>query len=296
MMKKVLITGINGFIGNCMAKEFIRKGYSVYGTYRSEIRNYQSEIKYYKCDLSDKIEIDETFDVVIHLASQVENSDTFSYVNNTVVATKNLTDFCEKKNIKMIIFMSSIAVYGYTNVEINETSGTKNINTYGMAKLLAESIIKESRVPSKIILRLPRVLGNGANLEHQWLPKLTSDLLANKEIKYFNANLEYNNMMDVSDLIDFCIILIDEFVNRECVETFVLGAEDKKSIFDIVMYLKNYIKSKSKIILLPKRDTTVFSIDIDKAKQYGYKSKKIEQILCGFVDCVSDSFKNVGGN
>lgn len=285
-MKKVLITGINGFIGNCMAKKFIRKGYSVYGTYRSEIRTYQSEIKYYKCDLSDKIEIDETFDVVIHLASQVENSDTFSYVNNTVVATKNLIDFCEKKNIKMIIFMSSIAVYGYTNVEINETSGTKNINTYGMAKLLAESIIKESTVPSKIILRLPRVLGKGADLNCQWLPKLTADLLSNKVIRYFNANLKYNNMMDVDDLTDFCFKLIQCFEGKNCLEMFVLGAEDKKSIYEIVMYLKNYINSKSELLLLPDKDTTVFAIDISKAKKYGYRSKTVNEILGQFVDSI----------
>lgn len=282
-MYKVLITGINGFIGHNIANFMIGKGYEVWGTYRNEIKYYNPQARYIQCDLGFPFQINEKFDVVIHAASQVENSDTYGYITNTITATNNIINYCEKTGTGMFIYMSSIAVYGETDTEVNENSDRKNTNLYGMAKLFAESIINESSIGTKIILRLPRVLGNEVNVNHQWIPALAYNLANNKDIKYFNPGLYYNNLMDVDDLSIFTDHLINTLYGKQVNEVMLLGAAQKMKIIDIIYYLKTILNSQSQLSELPGRKTTVFSIDVSKAVQYGYEPEDIKEILKKFA-------------
>lgn len=282
-MNKILITGINGFIGHNMAESMLSRGYQVWGTYRNNIKYYNPQVTYIQCDLGMPLQINQRFDVIIHAASQVENSKTYDYILNTVTATDNILKYCEQTGAGMFIYMSSIAVYGETDMEVNENSDRKNINIYGMAKLFAESLINESNIKSRVILRLPRVLGNGANLNHQWIPALVYNLSNNKDITYFNPGLYYNNLMDVDDLSVFVDHLIHTLYGKQLSEIILLGAAQKMRIIDIIDYLKNILDSKSKLLKLPDRKTTVFSIDISKAIQFGYNPKYIKEILERFT-------------
>jgi Nucleoside-diphosphate-sugar epimerases len=285
-MNKVLITGINGFIGHNMADFMLSKGYEVWGTYRNNIKYYNPQITYIQCDLGMPLQINERFDVIIHAASQVENSNTYDYIVNTVTATNNILKYCEQTEAGMFIYMSSIAVYGETSIEINEHSDKININMYAMAKLFAESIVSESDIQTKIILRLPRVLGRGVNINHQWIPALVYNLSNNKDITYFNPGLDYNNLMDVNDLSVFVDHLIHTLYGLQVNEIILLGAAQKMKIIDIINYFKIVLDSKSKLIKLPDRKTTAFSIDISKAVQFGYKPRDIKEILERFTYCV----------
>lgn len=285
-MSKVLITGINGFIGHNMADFMLSKGYEVWGMYRNNIKYYNPQIIYIQCDLGMPLQINERFDVIIHAASQVENSKTYDYILNTVTTTNNILRYGEQTEAGMFIYMSSIAVYGETDIEVNENSDRKNINMYAMAKLFAESIVNESYIQTKIILRLPRVLGKGVNINHQWIPALVYNLSNNKDITYFNPGLYYNNLMDVDDLSIFVDNLIHTLYGKQVDEIILLGAKQKMKIIDIIQYLKTILASKSKLIKLPDRKTTAFSIDISKAVQFGYRPKEIKEILERFTYCV----------
>lgn len=285
-MSKVLITGINGFIGHNMADFMLSKGYEVWGMYRNNIKYYNPQIIYIQCDLGMPLQINERFDVIIHAASQVENSKTYDYILNTVTTTNNILRYGEQTEAGMFIYMSSIAVYGETDIEVNENSDRKNINMYAMAKLFAESIVNESYIQTKIILRLPRVLGKGVNINHQWIPALVYNLSNNKDITYFNPGLYYNNLMDIDDLSIFVDNLIHTLYGKQVDEIILLGAKQKMKIIDIIQYLKTILASKSKLIKLPDRKTTAFSIDISKAVQFGYRPKEIKEILERFTYCV----------
>ncbi|MDE5777609.1 MAG: NAD(P)-dependent oxidoreductase, partial [Lachnospiraceae bacterium] len=162
-MKKVLITGVNGFVGSNIANYMVEKGYDVVGLYRRKVDRYNSKIRYVQCDLSEPIQLKEHFDVVIHLASQVENAQVYDYVVNTTMATANLISYCENVKVDFFILASSIAIYGETDIEVDESSDRKNVEPYGMAKIFAEQLLMNSSIPTKIILRLPRVLGVGAD-------------------------------------------------------------------------------------------------------------------------------------
>lgn len=279
---KILITGASGFIGRNIADYMTECGHDVYGTYRSR---YPEGCKFhaFQCDLSKTLPQSEYYDVVIHLASQIEVRNINSYLDNTVNVTRNLTKYCEMNAIPKIINMSSISVYGECKGIVNENSDKVNLDNYAITKLISEKIVESSDIKSKITLRLPRVLGYGVNYNHQWVPNLVYKLSRNEQVNYYNPDIPYNNLMYIDDLNNFCLKLISN--NLEGYECIGLGGKYTIRIFDIIHTLKEYLNSNS--ILKEKINTkpnTCFAINIEKALQYGYEPTDTYQLLLQFAE------------
>jgi len=83
---------------------------------------------------------------VIHLAaiaSVVESIDNPTFVNDVNVnGTLNVLEFCRKKKVKKIIFMSSAAIFGNYEKKITETTNTIPTTVYGSTKLTGEQYCK----------------------------------------------------------------------------------------------------------------------------------------------------------
>ena len=105
-MKKVLITGVAGFMGSHLADAFIRKGYSVVGIDNllgGFLDNVPSQVDFYNLDLDDLRLIEDKFsgvDLVIHSAcTAYEGLSVFSpslIVRNTIQITVNVMSACMK--------------------------------------------------------------------------------------------------------------------------------------------------------------------------------------------------------
>jgi len=74
-MKKILITGINGFVGPHLVDELHNQGYSIFGLSRTGKGELKNEVVILKADLTDKIGLFKTVrelkpDAIFHLAAQ----------------------------------------------------------------------------------------------------------------------------------------------------------------------------------------------------------------------------------
>ena len=149
-MKKILVTGVAGFIGYFLCKKLASLGHQVIGidnindyydknlkidrlvnlgfdlndinnkeTSFSKLKN--SSIKFIKCNLEDRIFLpkifkENKFDIVCNLAAQagvrysIENPN--CYVDTNVVGFLNILECCRNFNIKRIVYASSSSVYG----------------------------------------------------------------------------------------------------------------------------------------------------------------------------------------
>ena len=92
-MKKILITGVAGFIGSHLAKRFIQEGYKVYGIdnlSNGKIENVPNEVEFINIDLSVNSEIEKIpseCDIIAHLAGQ--SSGEISYHEPIIDLNKN---------------------------------------------------------------------------------------------------------------------------------------------------------------------------------------------------------------
>lgn len=166
MKKRILLTGVTGFLGNIIHQEL-----SSYYELTTLGRGNGSSTHIY-CDLKaqQKIVFKIPFDIVIHAAGKAhmvpktekEKNDFYSVnVDGTISLLASLASM--KVMPKSFVFISTVAVYGLvTGSQINEDYPLKATDAYGHSKILAEKMIQEWCIRHNVIctiLRLPLVVG-----------------------------------------------------------------------------------------------------------------------------------------
>jgi len=287
--KRILITGVTGFIGSHLARELVQKGYHVIGITRSgNTKNISSILKknnfeLIQADLSEKFAFfPESVDVIIHAAAQPMRFGTEEdYRKNNVTASANIIEYARKAGAGKFIFLSSISVYGDVKEKIvDENTPISNPHPYGRTKLEVERLLEENKDNfAAVVLRLPGVVGKGA--ENAWLAAVLDSSLKNKEIKIYNPREKFNNVVHISDL----CILVEKIVESEAkgFEVVTLGCAGPMGIEDAVKEIVEKTKSKSKITE-EKSEKNSFTISYAKAKKlFGYEPMKLSNILEKYV-------------
>ncbi len=163
MNKKVLLTGISGYIGSHCAVELLKKGYSVRGSVRSLSKKEQviESIKK-EIDPKDNLEFceldlleDEGWDkavkgceFVLHVASpfvMLEPNDENEYIRPAVNGTMRALKAARQAGVKRVVLTSSMVSMledADKSINIDYNSWTnikaKNISAYAKSKTLAE--------------------------------------------------------------------------------------------------------------------------------------------------------------
>ncbi|MDJ1468440.1 NAD-dependent epimerase/dehydratase family protein [Cytophagaceae bacterium DM2B3-1] len=149
----VFITGCNGLLGSFIAREFLKKGYSVRALHRKQsdlslVADIASQIDWVEGDIFDLSLLEKSIqhdDIVIHTAAIVSFSPhrkTEMFQTN-VEGTTNIVNVCLEKDIKKFCFISSVAALGRTKKQTVLDESTmweeSDLNTnYAYTKYLAE--------------------------------------------------------------------------------------------------------------------------------------------------------------
>ena len=191
-MTKVLITGVNGFVGKALSDELVIKGFNVNGTVRSVMPvDFPGAItKFVIKDIDSKTDWQnalEGIDVVIHLAARVHvmkdmatNAlSEFRRVN--VEGTLNLARQAVEAGVQRFIFISSIKVNGEGSIlgqPYSPEDQPAPVDPYGISKREAEDVLRQLASESGmevVIIRPPLVYGPGVKANFQsmmrWLDK-----------------------------------------------------------------------------------------------------------------------------
>lgn len=183
-MKKILITGGNGYLGSVIAPLLVNKGYdvTVYDTgFFEDGLLFPFEVKYQiiKGDMRNfDLSLLDNVDTVVHLSGisndPLKGLDTKTFFDPVREYSLELGKHCKSRGIKMI-FASSCSVYGKGNLnkQLTENSEVNPQTPYSVNKIQIEedltSISGENWSP--ILLRFATVFGLS--------PKLRFDLIIN---------------------------------------------------------------------------------------------------------------------
>lgn len=175
-MKRVLVTGANGFIGTNLCKKLMGENFRVLGAVRSGKAALLPEgveathIESIDGDTDWKNTL-EGVNTVVHLAARVHvmkdsASDPFSECRKVnVMGSERLALAAVQYGVKRFIFISSVKVNGEENVRAyKESDAPAPRDSYGISKMQAEKRIKEITADSDmdfVILRPPLVFGPG---------------------------------------------------------------------------------------------------------------------------------------
>jgi UDP-glucose 4-epimerase len=152
-MKRVLVTGVAGFMGSHLADELLRRGYDVVGI-DNLLGGYQDNVPkgvtFHKVDLANLVAIQPLFekvDFVIHAAcTAYEGLSVFSpalIVQNTIQITATTLSASVKAGVKKFVYLSSMARYGTQgSTPFTEDMIVKPQDPYGIAKVGSEMLVE----------------------------------------------------------------------------------------------------------------------------------------------------------
>lgn len=282
----ILITGVAGFIGSCLARELI-KDHKVYGI--DNINNYYSinfkikrlnSLKKFKNFNFKKIDINsdkklinylkkKKIDTIYHLAAQAGVRYSFKkpeeYIDNNIKGFFNIIKISKIIGVNKIIYASSSSVYGDSKkFPLNEKQTLKQKNIYAVSKMINEQTAEffSNKTNIKFIgIRFFTIYGPWGRPD-MLLFKLFRSSEKNKYIEINNKGNHYRDFTYIDDAIIILKKLLRKHYTRH--EIFNICSNSPINISNLV---KNFKKKKIlKVKYIKKHRADVFKTHGDNRK------------------------------
>jgi len=259
---RILLTGGTGFIGKNLISFFNFKNIHVDNLSREILQN-NKKLNYF---LKEKqLEKTKTYDVLIHLAAELDNTSK-RLIPTNVSLTKKLLNLCLKNNINRFIFSSSHLVYGAADyLPIDEDHVKKPKTKYGKSKFLAEEICKSFSKNSDLqvtILRISSVFGFGQN-EKYIIPRMFQNVQSQNIILH-----KYSNGYQLLDLIH--VDDVSKAIFKACMSKkygiYNLSLGLGITSLDLAKIISKFVQPCKIIVENKKYETNHFLYDVTKIK------------------------------
>lgn len=195
-MKKILVTGVNSYIG----KNFI--------DYANSLGDFDAQAISVRDDNwkeQDWTEYDAVYDVagIAHIKETDENRHLYYEVNKDLAV--DLAKKAKADGVRQFIYLSSMSVFGMVEGHIDGNTPTNPVNAYGKSKLEAERQLMAMSSKDFIvtIVRPPMVYGPGCKGNYQMLRKFALKIKMFPNIKNQRSMISIENMSKaVAGMID----------------------------------------------------------------------------------------------
>lgn len=266
-MKKVLITGADGFIGSHLTEVLVENGFNVrafvyynsfnsYGWLDAISNETKSKIEFFPGDIRDPNGVREAMkgvDIVFHLAALIAIPFSYhspdSYIDTNVKGTLNIIQAARDNNVKRVLVTSTSEVYGTAQfVPITELHPKQPQSPYSASKIgadaIADSFYRSFELPITIVRPFntfgPRQSARAV------IPTIISQLLNGAEEIKLGDITPTRDLLFVKDTINgfLKIAQCDELIGHEV----NIATQSEISVGDLAQEIINNINPNAKII------------------------------------------------
>ena len=308
--KNIFITGVAGFVGSNLAKDFVKNGANVIGLTKNKkidsllyYENIDKKINLVFGDITDKELLKSIFlkykiEVCFHLAAQVEVGSAARYPfltwETNVRGTYTLLEVIRenKKHIRAVIVASSDKAYGHypqNKLPYKEHYELKAVYPYDTSKACADMIAKSYasklfKLPI-LITRFANIYGPGQLNFTAIIPDAIRCCLLNKKFIIRSNGESIRDFVYINDIVDLYKMLaknLYEEPKKFSGQVFNAGTNIRHKIKDILKEVFTYAKKKKELnnifIKMHKNKTTgeltAQYMDYEKLNTYlGWKPK-----------------------
>jgi dTDP-4-dehydrorhamnose reductase len=291
-MKKVMITGANGLLGQKLIDLYLTKSdkkiiATGIGPCRHPMRD---KIEYSELDISDSENVEMVFakyqpDTLIHTAAMTNvdacETDHESCDRLNVTAVGLLADACKLHGTHMV-HLSTDFIFDGTHGPVDEEEPANPLSYYGNSKLKGENLVKE-KAGRWAILRTVLVFGVVNDMSRSNIVLWAKGALEKgQQIKVVDDQFRTPTLAE--DLAMGCYLAED----KVALGTFNISGKDFMSIYELVDRIADYYqldksglsRSDSSTLNQPAKRPPVTGFIIEKArKELGYEPHSFEEGL-----------------
>lgn len=304
MSEKIIVTGVNGFVGEYVVDTFKEDGFEVVGIGSDNNPNEKVAHKldtYVSCNLLDVDSVNNidlnNARAIIHLAGLSAVSRSFDqaqrYISDNAVMTYNLLDHAKTSNMQgRAIVVSSGALYDPNQpLPISEESATSPTSPYAIGKLASEHVVDyfRNRGLDAVIARPFNHIGPGQK-EGFILPDIYAQLSSvgsGGEIQVGNLNTR-RDYTDVRDIVaGYKALALADSLDHRLYNICSGKSLSGKDILALVERIGNYTDIKVSIDPSKIRPSDIMDIYGDSSrirKELGWQPQyDIEQTIADFI-------------
>ena len=301
-MKKIIVTGGQGFIGSNLVEFLLEKNYFVINIDKSSysanpynVKDFKKNKKYifYKLDINNKtklLKIIKKFkpDGIFNLAAEthVDRSidSPYAFLKTNIMGVFNILETLRsfnKKNKKVIklIHVSTDEVYGDIpkHKQVNEDYNYNPSSPYSASKAAADQLLKAyfRTYSSKIVIANSCNNYGPRQLPEKFIPKIIYNILKNKSIPLYGKGTNVREWIYVKDN---CEALLKIFLKGKIGKNYNIGTGKRIKNIEIIKNIlsiakKNKVKFSNKLKIKYVKDRPGHD------KRYAVNSNKIRKEL-----------------
>jgi nucleoside-diphosphate-sugar epimerase len=288
--KNILLVGGAGYLGSHLADSLF--SYNVYSTSRT------ANAHCIELDLLSEATFNNisghTYDIIILLASSLKGLGTTElkeeYINTDTIGLSRFLQFISGNKLsKKLIYISSMTVYGIANESpVKENSLLEPISTYGLSKVLAETIFSfycNSNSLHGAILRIPGIYGG--KRKSGFIYNTAIKCLKNQSVELNTSSLGYWETIQIDDLCKWISEFIANYDWLQNVDIFNISYGTKTDFIECSQLIKETLKSSSETKIIGDKGYQDFFLDNSKVKKYTSADNKYKESLTNYLKAIS---------
>lgn len=313
-MKTVLVTGASGYIGRNLIEKIKDQDFKCIAITRNPERmrgHWNDKVKVVQCDITkDSIEecVKENVEYIVHCAAPTQSNYMITYpvevIETILFGTRNVLEFAKNNQVKKIIFLSSMEVYGQIECNLNERIDEKQLgfldatycrNCYPIAKLMAENMCtayyKEYNLPT-VVTRLAQTFGRGITKDdNRVFVQFAKAVINHENIVLHTTGESMGNYCDIDDVIDAITFLFDHGKAGEIYN--IVNEDNTMTIKEMAYLVANKIANNEINVVIENYDNNKYGYALStglrlsgsKMKSIGWRANiSIEQMYVNLIN------------
>lgn len=284
-MKKILVTGGSGFIGNHLCRKLLNNGNYVIcldNNFTGSIQNIADlkvnpNFEFIRHDITIPIyiEVDEIYHLACPASPRAYQFNAIKTIKTNILGTIHALGIAKRTGAK-ILLTSTSEIYGDPTESPQKEEYWGHVNPIGIrscydeGKRVAETLMMEYHRNHNVDIRIARIFNTyGPNMDPQdgrVVSNFINQCLNNENITIYGDGSQTRSFCYVSDMVDGLIRLMN---TENITGPINLGNPDERTILDLAQKIKTFFPNTSSNIIyekLPQDDPIQRKPDITLAK------------------------------